>query len=69
MRETSIYCDECKTKITNGKPFQVGINRDKGTAYIVASGLENIFDSRFDIKELCSEGCLIKFEAKLREKL
>ena len=76
-KETILRCDECDTEIKNGRFLVMSADShwytvlkfkrhgekklyDFGTARSVPPILEY---------DLCSEGCLVKFEAKLREKL
>lgn len=71
MTKNITVCDECGAEITNGKPFKVGALIDGvNNVYCVSPvTVKWAFDERYKISDLCSEGCLIKFEAKLRTEM
>ncbi len=75
-KETILRCDECNEQINNGRfniisfvsgwyaVLKIKRNEKRKT---VPEALEE--GSTFEEFDICSEGCLVKFEAKLREKL
>lgn len=73
-KETILRCDECNEQINNGRFLVVFaepewycvLKRERDSTKKYEFKHSNPSSKEFD---LCSEGCLVKFEAKLREKL